>query len=322
MSRTGWLIVGITLGLLAFMLLNGLAWRHARSMMIFAPEGSRTQSPEELKGWAKVNVLLNGVHLPRPESPLTPTALAPDAVECSIPVDKAITLCAWHLDRGPHSPLVILFHGYTMEKSLLLTEAHAFIEMGASALLVDFRGSGGSSEAYTSLGVVESEDVAAVMRYAKQHFTNRRIILFGQSMGSAAILRAISVQGIAPDGIILESVFDSMLVTIRNRFRAMNIPSFPAAECLVFWGGRLWGFNGFAHNPVDYAGSVKIPTLMMHGEDDPRARISEGRRVYEALAGPKEFKVFPQTGHGSYVSSHPADWKRTVEAWMHGPLLN
>lgn len=99
----------------------------------------------------------------------------------------------------------------------------------------------------------------------------------------------------------------------------MRIPSFPSAQLLVFWGGWQWGFNGFAHNPVNYAKVVYCPVLFMHGTDDPRARLVEGRRVFDAVQGNKVFKTFDRTGHESYISSHAAEWRTTVAAFMREP---
>lgn len=60
-------------------------------------------------------------------------------------------------------------------------------------------------------------------------------------MGAAAILRSVHEHAIQPDAVILEGVLDTLLNTVRNRFGAMQIPSFPSAELPVFWGGRQWG---------------------------------------------------------------------------------
>ena len=136
-------------------------------------------------------------------------------------------------------------------------------------------------------------------------------------MGSAAILRAIHELGVSPDAVILESVFDAMLGTVRNRFDAMGVPAFPAAELLTFWGGRQFGFNGFAHNPVDYATSLECPALFLHGADDPRAMLAEGRRVFEAAPSiRKQFVVFGGVGHGSYLARHPDPWRAAVRPFI------
>jgi uncharacterized protein len=313
-KRTG---IGLLLVLLlGFVALNGLAYNHARAMLQYAPHGIRTDTPEALTFWSKARVLLTGVTLPRPADERTPASLAPDCEAVSIPVPGDITLSAWICDRGEEAPLVLLFHGYSTEKTGLLPEAKAFFTMGASVLLIDFRGSGGSSGFTTTLGVDEAEDVAAAVRYAQNHLPHSSLILFGQSMGSAAILRAVQEFNIAPDGVILQAVFDSMLQTIRNRFASMGVPSFPSAELLVFWGGQQMGFNGFAHNPVDYAASLRCPALFLHGADDPRATVAEGRRVFDAAPEPKLFLEFPDTGHDSYLRQHPDAWTEAVKPFF------
>jgi len=309
-----WAAAVVTVMVIGFAGLNILAYNHARSMMVFTSGGDRTSEPEALSVWQKAKVLITGVNVPRPSGTRSPSELATDCRVLKISVPDNITLDAWYCDRGPSTPLIILFHGYSAEKTSLLAEAQVLIELGASVMLVDFRGSGGSSESYTTIGVREADDVAAVIRFAEENRSHAGTILFGRSMGAVAILKAVHDHGIQPDGLILEAVFDTMLNTVRNRFAAMRIPSWPSAEILVFWGGRLWGFDGFRHNPVDYAASVHCPSLFMHGRDDPRATLDEGRRVFEAVAGPKKFLTFDKTGHESYITTHPTEWRRAVEA--------
>ena len=309
-------------GLLAAGLaLNVVAFRHAHAMLHYASGGIRTESPERLSPGAKLRVLLSGVRLPRPEDARPATVLSPDARVLSIPSTDGATLCAWHADGGPGAPLVILFHGYSTEKSRLLFEARGLLAMGTSVLLVDFRGSGGSSESYSTLGWREADDVAAAVRYSLQHLPHSRLVLYGQSMGSAAILRAIHAHGIHPNAVILESVFDTLLNALRNRFHAMGIPAFPGAQLLAFWGGALFGFNAFRHNPADDAASLSCPALFLHGADDPRATLPQARRVFDAARGPKQFIVFDAVGHGSYAEHHPRQWQSTVQPFLEAPPL-
>jgi len=298
-------------------MLNILVYNHAHAMMHFTAQGIRTNKAEGLAGWAKLKVLLLGVNMPRPAATLPTSALDPECHSMTITnATDGVNLAGWYCNRGAATPLVILFHGYGSQKTALIPEAKAFLQLGASVLLIDFRGSGDSSEAYTTIGMREADDVAAVVRYAQQHLNHLRVILFGQSMGAVAILRAIDQCRISPDAVIAEAVFDTMLNTVRNRFHEMRVPSFPSAELLVFWGGRQWGFNGFEHNPVKYAKAVQCPALFMHGADDTRATLTEGRRVFDAVNCYKEFKVFDRTGHESYISTHSEKWRTTVEEFI------
>lgn len=295
-----------------FVGLNVLTYNHAWAMMHFTTGGDRTTKPEALSPLQKVKILLLGVNIPRPAGDHTPSDLAADSTILKIRGPDGITLETWYCDRGATTPLVILFHGYSAEKTSLLPEADALLKLGASVMLVDFRGSGGSSESYTTIGVRESDDVASVVSFAKENLSHSCTVLFGQSMGAVAMLRAVHDHGIQPDAVIMEAVFDTMLNTVRNRFHAMRIPSFPSAELLVFWGGRQWGFDGFRHNPVDYASSVHCPVLFMHGRDDPRATLDEGRRVFSAVPSEKAFVTFDKTMHESYIATHSEEWRNAV----------
>jgi hypothetical protein len=240
----------------------------------------------------KLKVLLWGVEIPRPHSSLPVTVLGPAARSLKIDSDGNVKLGAWYCPDSSNSPLVILFHGYTSEKSNTLPEAKVFLELGCSVLLVDFRGSGDSSESYMTIGYVEADDVAA------------------------AVLRAVADCGVKPDAIIVEAVFDRLLSTVRHRFEAMKTPSFPSAGLLVFWGGMQGGFNGFKHNPVDYARSVKCPILFLHGAIDPRAHVDEARGVFDAVSGNKQFEEFPGVGHSATVTRFPARWKQVVGEFL------
>ncbi len=311
-----WIAVDIATFAVGVIGLNVLAYNHARAMMHFTTGGDRTSKLEALSFLQKARALLLGVNIPRPTDHRSPSYLAADCRDLKINGTNSVTLDAWYCDRGESTPLVILFHGYSVDKTSLLAEAHAFLELGTSVMLVDFRGSGGSSESYTTIGVRESDDVAAVVRFSKQNLTHSSIVLFGQSMGAVAILRSMQEHSTQPDAVILEAVFDTMLNTVRNRFRAMRIPSFLSAQLLVFWGGRQLGFDGFRHNPVDYALSVHCPSLFMHGRDDPHARVGEGRRVFDAVPSRKEFVMFDSIGHESYVEAHPTEWRAAVEQWI------
>jgi pimeloyl-ACP methyl ester carboxylesterase len=293
-----------------------LAYRHARAMLHYTAGNDHTAKPEALDIRQTVRVLFSGIDLPRPVGRAAPADLAGGCRRLAIPGSNGVTLVAWHVSRGPDRPLVILFHGYGADKTDLLPEARAFLDLGASVLLVDFRGSGESSEAYTTIGLREAEDVAAVTHYARVHLAHSALVLFGQSMGAAAVLRAVAVHGTRADGVIVEAVFDTMRQTVRNRFHAMRVPAFPSAELLVFWGGVQAGFNGFAHNPVDYAKHLRCPVLFLHGAADPRATVVEGRRVFAAAPGPKTFEEFPSVGHESVLARFPSEWKQAVAKFM------
>lgn len=308
------------LAVTALVVVNLVAWLHARAMSRFVRSGERTVSPEKLGALAKVRVLLTGVTLLRPENRRMPKDAGLDYQTVRFPGAKGIELEAWFVPAGVPATngVVLLFHGYGASKESLLAAAGEFHALGWDTLLVDFHGSGGSAGDTTSVGWHEAEDVAAAFTEAARLVPGKPRVLYGVSMGAVACLRAIHAHGVKPDALIVECPFDQMLTTVRHRFQAMRVPAWPLAELLTFWGGQAGGFDAFAHNPVDYAASVRCPALFMHGEKDPRVSVAEVTRIHAAAAGPRTLKLFPGLGHQSYVEAQPEKWRGTVAAFLRG----
>jgi uncharacterized protein len=304
----------VTLVVAALVLVNVIAFMHARAFTHYATGGARTGPPEALSRWHRAKVLLTGVTLPRPENLVTPAEFGLPFTTHTI-AEGAVTLEAWHVPADDARGLVLLFHGNGGCKSGLLREAAAFRKMGYAALVVDFRGSGGSSESTTTIGVQEADDVAAAVRFARDQWPEQRLVLFGQSMGAAAILRAVA-NGTAADAIVLECPFDRLLTTVEHRFELMGVPAFPFARLLMFWGGAQNGFDAFAHNPVEYATKVHCPALLMHGGQDRLVRTAEAEAIYAALPGPKQWELFADAGHQSYCFHDPNRWAAVVGTFL------
>ena len=300
----------------AVVTVNVLAFMQARAMTSFTAKGERTGRPEQLSVFDKLSVLLSGVNVPRPANKRTPAEFNLSFETQRFSNGDGATLEVWFLPGKKDRSIVALFHGYAASKSTLLTTAQALHQLGYATLLVDFYGSGGSSGSGTTMGVKEADDVAAAVEYTRRTWPERKIILYGISMGGAAVLRAIAAHGVKPDAIIVEATFDSLLNTGKNRFRAMGLPGSPFAELLLFWGSVQNGFNMFSHNPVDYARAVKHPALILHGERDERATLEQARSIAEAMEGNARFIAYPEVPHMPILEARPGDWPRDVAAFL------
>ncbi|UBF27196.1 alpha/beta hydrolase [Kovacikia minuta CCNUW1] len=295
---------------------NGIAWMQAYSMTHYVAGGERTTRPEKLSLAEKVGVVLTGVRLPRPANHQTPEQIGLGYETIQIEISNEEKLEAWFVPVASTRGIVLLFPPYGGSKQTLLAPGKILHDLGYELLLVDFRGVGGSSGSDTTLGVREAKDVARAVAYTQQRWSGRPIVLYGASMGAAAVMRAIADEGVSPTAIILESPFDRLLNTVRHRFDAMRLPSFPAAELIVWWGGWQQGINGFAHNPVESAKEIECPTLLIYGEDDKRVTLQEVKSIFDHLPGQKQFAVFSGIGHGSLAIDNPVKWKQQVQNFL------
>jgi alpha-beta hydrolase superfamily lysophospholipase len=279
----------------------------------------RNPMPEPLSPTLRdrLRLLLCGAVLPRSENRTTPA-------ELGLPYEThklcggTGRLSAWYIPHPMRRGMVLLFHGYHSCMAHVLSEAKAFHEMGYACFLIDFPGSGASEGDATTIGCHEALDVAHTVNYVRDHWRNERLILFGSSMGGAAILRAVDIHRVEADAVILECPFDRLINAVAARCRMLGVPTFPTARLLVFWGGLRMGFNGFRHNPADNARGVRCPVLLMHGTNDPKTPCAQVQAIYMNLAGDKTVYYFEGLGHESYVEKRPEEWKGQVRRFLLG----
>lgn len=323
---------GLLSALLFIVAFNGIAWMQARAMTHYLVDGGivRRQKPEDLSVTEKAWIVLTGVRVTRPENERTPESVGLPYETHRIDFDRGQDfdreqdreeyLEAWFTPAENSKGIVLLFPQYGGSKEGVLSPAQAFHSLGYDIFLVDFRGAGGSSGSTTTMGVREGADVAQAVSYVRQTWSDRPLVLYGASLGSVSVMRAIAHEGVEPDATILESPFDSLLKTVRHRFTASGLPAFPSAEVLVFWGGLQQNINGFAHNPADYAAEMHGPVLLMHGEADTRVKVEEAEAIFERLPGQKTLVFFPSVGHGAFAREYPAEWAQTVDQFLQQSL--
>jgi alpha-beta hydrolase superfamily lysophospholipase len=296
-----------------FVLLNVMAIMQARGMCRYEQPTAKTTYLSQLNRWSKVSILFCGPTVRRQTNTRTPGDFGMKFKVKRFPGAHGIQLEAWHVSGDSGKPVVLMFPGYSASKDTLLRAAAEFHTMGNEICLVDFHGAGGSKGTTTTVGFDEADDIIAA---AGQLESNRNYVLYGTSMGAAAALRAVHLGKANPEGMILEAPFDRFVNTIGNRFEQMRLPEFPFAHLLVFWGGTMNGFNGFNHNPIEYARSVHCPTLLMQGEYDELVGAEVPAEFGAVLGKRGTIKKIPGAWHAFLVNSQPEIWRAHVREFL------
>jgi dipeptidyl aminopeptidase/acylaminoacyl peptidase len=78
--------------------------------------------------------------------------------------------------------------------------------------------------------------------------------------------------------------------------------------------GERGGFDPAAASPLAAARSVRVPVLLVHGQDDRETRPEHSRRIEAALSGPKRLLLVPRAGHEDTLRGE-AVWAE-VEGWL------
>ncbi|NEQ54369.1 MAG: alpha/beta hydrolase [Leptolyngbya sp. SIO3F4] len=265
-----------------------------------------------------------GLGVPRPSHTQKPSDRGLSYATRTIPISQSKWLEAWEINVQASNPrgTVILFHGNLGTKSSqLIPPAQSFIDQGFNTLLIDFQGGGGSSGDTVTLGINEAKDVVAAFNYQKeQNIANGQvespIILYGVSMGTAAILRAISTHIITPDAIILELPFVRLVDAIKSRLSHHKIPTDPTALLMIFWASIQHGVNGFGHNPIGYAKAVDCPTLVIHGAQDKWTSVSDIEALVQTIPDSKQLVVSLDAGHHQLIGMDRQLWDLSISNFL------
>lgn len=294
-----------------FVFMNSIAAFHAYKFTHFTDRSlEKTSAPQALSIGQKVEALLFGVSNPRPENTKKPmrafeliTLKSNKEIEC------------WSIKAKNTKGTVLLFHGFGGNKSLMLNKAEVFLGLQYNVFLVDFMGSGGSEGSQTTIGFFEAEQVKTCFEYLTAR-GEENLYLFGTSMGAVATMKALKDYDLKPKGIIIECPFGSMYQTVCARFHTMNVPSFPMAGLLVFWGGVQNGFWAFGHNPSEYAKKINCPTLLLYGAEDQKVSRKEIDTIFGHLVGQKWLKIYPKAGHENYLRKYKDAWTQDVDLFL------
>ncbi len=302
-----------------FILLNIIAFFQAYKLTHLTESNiERTKDVKELSIGGKFKTVFFGIDNPKPR-----TTLFPPWVYEAVTIESNKRLQGWWIrsesvlqKASEKKGTVIFFHGFSGEKSMMLNRVEVFLQMGYDALIMDFMGAGDSEGLQTTVGFMEAEEVKSSFDYVKLR-GETDIYLFGTSMGAVAILKAEHDYQMHPKGIILEFPFGSMYATTAARLNRMNVPSFPLAGLLVFWGGVQNGFWAFGHNPIEYAKAVTCPTLLMYGSQDETVSEAEISEIFANLKTDKKtMSVYPEAGHETFLNRYRPEWTYDVTLFM------
>ena len=298
-----------------FTLMNVIAAFHAYKFTHFSTtQTEKTKKPSQLTLLGKLEAVFFGVSIPTPKLYKYPTSYS------TITLKDEFETTIWNCPIDSSKGTVILFHGYSGCKSDLISRSEIFHLFGYSTVLVDFTGSGDSKFIQTTIGFHEAKQVKSVYDFVSE--ADKNIVLFGSSMGAVSITKAINDYQITPTALLLECPFATMLSTTKSRFEIMNIPPFPMAHLLMFWGGIENEFDAFSHNPINYAKSINAPTLLMYGDRDPKVSLEETESLFQNIPSKKELKIFKGLGHENYILKQEFEWTKSVSKFLNQhPLL-
>ncbi len=233
------------------------------------------------------------VYFPSRGLDLQPGDLGLAHEEAFLAAEDGVRIHAWLLPAAGARRLILVCHGNAGNLSHRLRRAREMQRrLGASVLLFDYRGYGRSEGSPDEQGT--SRDARAAWRYATgtKGLPPSSIVLFGESLG-AAVAAQLALEKPAR-ALVLESPFTSIPDMARVAY-----PFLPPVGPLI----------RTRYETLAKAPRLALPLLVLHGERDEVVPIAQGRRVFEAAAGPKRFVAIPGAGHNdTYLAGGQPYW--------------
>jgi len=295
-----------------FILINFISATNAYKFTHFYNPGEVVTKPAAQKDfWDHTgDILFGNDYVKKANAPM------PDSFSKVIFTTKDKTkLEAWYSTVNEAKGSVALFHGYGDNKTDILQEGKVFLSMGYNVLLLDFRGHGGSGGNTCTIGYLEGEDVKLAYDFLKNK-GEKNIVLWGISMGAAAVAHSIEEYDLQPSKVILEMPFATMQDAVEGQLRTMHLPDEPLGTLLTFWGGIEHGFWAYSMNPEKYVKDIHCPVLIQVGQHDQRVAPEERKEVFENLSQPKQLVIYNNSGHESLCKKEPAKWIASVSAFL------
>ena len=296
-----------------FILLNIVTAFHAYKFSHFYNAGTVAIKKKELKsGYDISKEILLGINAIKQQND------APDSnfETIYLTTSNHLKLQGWYVKTDSLSKgTVILFHGHGAKKSAVKNEAAGFRLMGYNTLLLDFRAHGSSEGNTCTIGYKESEDVKLAYDFIKEK-GEKNIVLWGISMGAAAVTKAINDYQLQPSKVILEMSFASIKQAAEGRIKMMHLPAEPLSTLVTFWGGTLNGFWSFSMKPSEYVKNIHCPVLVQWGKNDPRVKQEETDLIFANIPGQKKLVQYDNSGHQSLCINEKEKWMAEVQNFM------
>lgn len=226
---------------------------------------------------------------------------------------SGVTISIRHPRRGGSRALIVAPGFFQSKETRVFRRIEADLLQTGDVISMDFRGHGRSGGLYT-FSALETEDLAAVLDYARSSYAKVGVLGFSYG-GTIGILAAAQ-----------RAAIDSLV--------CVGSPMAPEAVEFQWWKVRSWRL-GLANlgrgagcrpgNPflpkvraLDVIGSVAAPVFFIHGEKDPTVAARHSVLLHEKkLVGPRQLKIYPRGSHAEDLyRSHRTEFLADITDWF------
>lgn len=221
----------------------------------------------------------------------TPQAYGLDGFEpVSLTAPDATIIQGWFAPPpSPDAPVVLYLHGNAGTLGDREARFKLFHQEGYGVLAISWRGFGGSGGSPTEAGLMEDGRTALAF-LTGQGVPSRRVVIFGESLGSGVAVQMAADEAVRPAALVLDAPFTSTADVARLRYWFLPV-------------GLLMK-DQFRSDL--FAPKVTVPVMVMHGTADQITPYRFGEQLAGLFAGPVKF--FPMQNGRHIEDLTPQSW--------------
>jgi len=229
-------------------------------------------------------------------------------------------------EPGKKYPLIVEIHGgpaasffqyYPGGRTWLISPAGALASQGFALLRPNIRGSNGYGADFVKAnfsdwGGKDFQDILSGVDFliAQGRVDPDRVAIMGQSFGGYMAAWAVTQTDRFASAVMISGM--SNLISDTGTLDIINyLPD--------YFGGYFWNDaeTYLSRSPIMHVRNVSTPTLILHGQLDPRVPLGQAQEFYNALKlrkVPTQMVVYPRAGHYPGEPKQQRDlWEREIE---------
>ncbi|WP_020407336.1 alpha/beta hydrolase [Hahella ganghwensis] len=233
------------------------------------------------------------------------------------PDDFAVESIVYGQVHGWFSPVTgasscaLLMHGIRSNRSAMIDRARFLRNQGYSVFLIDLQAHGESPGSEITFGFREAQSASDALKFLRIIQGCEKVVSLGYSLGGAASL--LGRKPLEVDAFILEAVYPSIQSAVYHRLEMRMGPVANLLAPLLYLQIPLRLDIPLASlQPIHAVQQIKAPVLIIAGMKDQHTPLAESRRLYEAVAAPKQFWAVEGAVHTDFYRYAPTHYRQKV----------
>lgn len=213
--------------------------------------------------------------------------------------------------------LAILCHGYTSLKEAMVPYAKNLLDLGYAVLIYDHRNHGVNEKSFTSMGFYETKDLFTVIDFCKKRYNNSLfLLLYGESMGAATVLNALSKDNNVK-GVIADCPYSDLTTLIRYQIRHFyHLPACLVVPFINLLLKKKAGFTMKEVSPIQSISKHNVPILFIHGKKDTYVPYQMSIDMEKSIEGQGRLYLVDGAAHAQSIRTQPEEYKHKVTEFI------